>query len=592
MRATLIAIAVMAVMMALRAPTLAAYEVTGEDFGFLLNSTRQFDADPGEWVTEGYSDYFVGYPEVDVPSGMLRPATNLSAYVQSAVVSPTSVAMLLGNYLIHGLAVGLTYLFARRVAALGRVPSLVASGLMATSFAVQFALQWVAYRADMLGAVFGLAAVMVLESHIGYRRRRWLPPAAVALLLLAVFAKETAFSAPLVAAVFIAGYPALTRGDASITAFVKRATARLRADWALIAAVLSPMVVFLAVRYLAVDVGTAYVVQDLPRTIGGVPVAALNPFRFAANAFLVVPTDDLRLLAAGPGGSGLWEWATTVRTVVAVALSGVGWLATAVALRRSSHRARVLLLLTLGLVAGAVPFVLKADARFMYFAQLILLPMLVLVAVEARRAIGRPVAAVLVALFVLAGPVHFIADNVEEQADIVRSQERSAELRRTVSDVLAGGRVDRLYLLNDIDPGSLQAKLEMYAALADHDDVSVRVIDHIVGYDPEGGETSGVTFTTGADTGEVRVDIQLGDGERFFSLMDAERAAGFGVPGVIEYGPIDQFELNATGRSVVAQNRLTVSLPARDSIAVVGFDPVIDGVHVFIPDLHVWGPWR
>jgi hypothetical protein len=262
----------------------------------------------------------------------------------------------------------------------------------------------------------------------------------------------------------------------------------------------------------------------------------------------------------------------------------LGWIAVAFALRRGPDRERLRLWLLLGLMASMLPVVVKADPRFMYLGQALLLPLLVAVLVRfqprwrpsrrLRTWVGPGVAALLVVI----GPLHLLTQSLLSQRELVAENHQAEAIQIAVAQQLRDPAVQRLYLVN---AAYQLVALQFIAAREGRRDVVLRVVDP-VGYHPAPVEHGvGTFFRRRRDALEVRV--QLGSSQFGFGYVTRQGLHRLRASKEISYGPITELGTNAWGKQYVKQKVLVFSIPDADrgDYAVVGFDPAVPGVHVY-----------
>ncbi|HKP75786.1 MAG TPA: hypothetical protein VJT67_09615, partial [Longimicrobiaceae bacterium] len=115
--AALLALATLAVSVAANLPFILSYAVRGDTAALMLHSTRFFPADVGSWLHQGFSDYFVNFPEATQPyTGFVRPVVNATIWLESWLApGQNSPVFLLTNYVGHAACTGMVYLAARRI---------------------------------------------------------------------------------------------------------------------------------------------------------------------------------------------------------------------------------------------------------------------------------------------------------------------------------------------------------------------------------------------------------------------------------------------------------------------------------------------
>jgi hypothetical protein len=183
-----------------------------------------------DWFTQGHSHFFDAYPEWSVgQTAFARPAFQFLIYLAHFVLGKDWASYLAINYLCIAGAAAVAFLVARIAFGLGVGRSLVLAALVLLSPPMfEFSAWEVGYASEALVGV--LIACAFLASTM--RRDR----SCIALLLLALFTKETALWAPFAACATVL----LRRGHGE--------TFRTRA--VLAAAMLSPLGVWLGFRLI------------------------------------------------------------------------------------------------------------------------------------------------------------------------------------------------------------------------------------------------------------------------------------------------------------------------------------------------------
>jgi hypothetical protein len=171
------------------------YSPYNDEFSLFVHSTRPFHPVFSEWFLQGFSQYFLPYPEWSTPStNFLRPVANAEYYLSSLVFGTHWNWYLLSTYCIQSaLVAAMVHLSLRHL----RLPISAALGIGFLCFvspAFDYgAIYSTSFAFDLLAALLVLAGLDQLLS-----RRILL---AWIFFSLAVFTKETAFFAPLAAAI-------------------------------------------------------------------------------------------------------------------------------------------------------------------------------------------------------------------------------------------------------------------------------------------------------------------------------------------------------------------------------------------------------
>jgi hypothetical protein len=574
--ALLVAVATLAVCAAANLPMLLTCAARGDTWALMLHSTRFHHASAGEWMRHGFEQYFVNYPEATRPyTSFVRPVVNATIWLESLVAAgPNSVVFFLTNYLGHAACAAMVYLAGVRLGGLTRGRALLAAALFAGTFTAVELLQSPAFRADMLGAAFGTAALLAAHRWLGGRGWAWIA-AAVPLLGMAIFSKETAVTAPFI----VAGALVVMNGDRSRRARIVAAAA----------VVAVPLALFAMARAMGPRGGTYVSLAGAPRSAIEVLSSAFFPGAGAFELWAV-----LRGHAPSP-----WDAALVM---AGFALNATAWLLVARALLRRDERAWRLAAMML--LALAVPLLLAPAPRMLYFGQMFALPLLALVLPRGREADrvsdraaqsqappgshARPymvrswprITLALATVALIVGPAATLARMAAMQPSITASNRDSHAVQAAIRGVLADRSVHRVYLLNDVtgDYGAL-AMLQSLALDAGRGDVALRVVNSMGRFGD--GAPGRVSVRVAADSAAV--------------TEQCAASCDFSFPGVL---PEDLPKLGDRGIAYrrVAPRELEIRIPAapRD-FALVGFDPSAPGVHVLGPQDAAWHPlssWR
>jgi hypothetical protein len=538
--AALVALAVLAACVAVNLPFIATYAVRGDTAALMLHSTRFFPVNARDWLSQGFSDYFVNYPEATRPyTGFVRPVVNATLWAESLLAAgPNSPVFLLTGYLGHAACAGMVFLAARRIVGLSPRRAQLAAALFGGTLAALELLHSPAFRADMLAAGFSLAALLAADE---WRRggRGWALLVAWLLLLLALLSKETAVPAPFL----VAGWVAAAPGDGP-----------RRRRWAAAVALLLPLAVLALVR--AAGPQGAYVSPSGVR--GSVAEVASSVFFPGGGAF------ELLTVLGGREPSA----PAAARMLLALALNLAAAALVLAALLRRDRRAAVLVLMAAA--ALAIPALLAPVPRMLYFGQMFTLPLFAHV-LPARRAAARALAA----LALVAGPAWLLGSVAAAQPGLVAANRESAALQRVLAGALRDPRVRRVYLVGDVvgDYGAL-ALLRVSLLRAGRPDVTPRVVSSMGRF---GDERRRGTMALRRRPGALVVEERCGPGCDFsFPGVAAGDERRLGVPGVIAY-------------PVVEPRRLVAVIPERGcDVLLVGFTPAAPGVRVLRPCATAW----
>lgn len=548
--AALVALATLAAWLAANLVFVATYAVRGDDGALILHSTRFFPVSAADWVTRGFSGYFANFPEATGEyTAFVRPTVNLSFWLESWLApSPNSGVFLATNYLGHALCAALVFLFARRIAETGTRRAVLAAALFAGSLAALELFHSAAFRGDMLGALFGMAAILSVDRHLRTRRTTS-AAAAVLFLLLAVFAKETAVPAVAIAA----AWALWGRGGEDAP------PRRHRIVLALLLCL--PLALFALARMGAPE--------------GGVYV---SPGRMHAHAAETLSSaffpggGAFELLGLLRGSAGGIEGA---RSALAILLNLVALALAAVAVLRGRD-ARVRWLAGMTIVALLVPALLAPYPRLMYFGQMFALPLFAALLPRGHGGRGRIVLAAMTVLALAVGPLYLLARVAAMQPELARLNRESRAVQAALVEGMRDPAVRRVYLVNDAvgGYGSL-ALMRIAAHRAGRDDVSLRVTNSMGRFDADGAP------------GEMRA-LERGGGLDVVQRCAA--ACDFSFPGVL---PENRRRLGAPGvvrYQVLGERSLAFTIPGADrgDLLVVAFDPARGGVWTLGPPEWTW----
>lgn len=558
-----------------RLPYLLRFAPQGEDVASLLYASRFGDPSLVRWLTEGTRHYYIEYPELGLGNDFIRPVVDGSVWLNS-LLAPTwdSGLMLAVNFVGHAACVGLVYLVSRRIVGLHRPGAVLAAVLFAGTISVWSVLTFLSYRGDMMVALFALPALLVVRDGRG-----WRGAAAGVLVLLALFSKEAGVAAPFMVAVLLT--------HRALQAVPRETRWRLRNVRRLVPAALIagvPAVVYAAV-VLSGDVQDNHAVRDAASsTLFGLPTAVLNPVRFGITAFFPVEPSVLKAALGAGGPTDVVDPVEAVFAPLALVATLAAWAVIAVALLHRPSRRRLSLPLLLAFTASLLPILIKADPRYMYVGQALLLPLLVLAAGELRdrhpRLRSRAFTGVAVATVLAAGPLYLMADLLTTNGEMSDENALARRIVEVATAEAARPEVGALYIVNTPVFATPGLPILRFAALrAGRPGLPVRVVNSLSRWD--GVDTSGRegVQVSRVDDG-LDVDIRIGGGERFFSYLDAETAAALGEPDVIHYRGIEEFAENRVGKSEVVTDHLDVTILSDDAV-LIGIDPAHDGVFVY-----------
>jgi hypothetical protein len=587
-----IGVASCALLVVVNLPFLSSFAISGDDYALVHHSARFFSPSLVDWIGSGYRGYNIDFPELGgAATNFIRPTVNATVYIDSWLSSsPRSVTLLFSNYVGHSACVALVFLVGRSIFGLSRRASVLASSLLLGSVAVGLIPQSVAYRGDMIAALFALVSLLALHSHLYVRPAVWKIMLVGGSLLLALFAKESALAAPLILAIDALWIrpPSFDREASAHEATSAPATTAPLGP--VVLAIALPSALF-AIARLAAGLNGMYVTEALPTTVLGVPRVLLEPVRFALTTFFPVETDTIKGLVTG-ATTGFVPVLGLVRGALAVGLNIVGWLAIARLLFEPTERPRLWPLLGMGILASAVP-ILKAEPRIMYFSQTLLLPLFVYAithwwALQKRthRRLPRWVVPIGVSLLLAIGPSYYIARQINGQPGLVAYGQATRQLQDAVLGAIADPSIHRLYLMNATS--SMSPGLSLLRFLADaggRPDLRLRVINTFGGDIPADDGRGAVKLIRRGDY--LEGFITAGSSQTLFRDLSYDEAQRLGESGLIEYGPLTQFDVDRLGHSNFAGSRLSFRIPnaSREDFAIVGLDPGREGVFALVsPD--------
>lgn len=582
---------------------LSSYALSKDDFSLVLHSTRFFQTSPLEWFTDGFRYYFSNYPELfDDISHFIRPPVNATLYIESLIANtPNSVVFLTTNYIGHSLCCALVYLYTRLVMRLSVMNSLLAALLFLSTISAYPVLFFPAFRGDMLGALFGMGALITTYIYINYSRSLLLLFSIIGLLTLSVFSKETAIVSPVIV-VYYYLYVIYAKSPTSYFS-LKKLRAIIVKHFPLILLIIYPIFLYILVKFIASQgsVGAYPLKQLSSTTFLGLPVNVLYPIKvFSAFFFTLSGNPETsafdiikKILTAASNDFDL------IRSFLALSLNLVGLSAVVLLLKNKKYCPELITFLMLAVIAFTIPLLLDPAPRFLYFGQMFSLPLFVYAistffkSSHLQADLKRTIILCTFAVSILINPFFFFTTIADNQEKLVESNALSTQLQNVVSKEIRSSDIRRVYLLNDVTGrfGSL-SQLKMLASIANRDDLTLRVVNNLDNYDPNSsGKDEGVQVQLLND--ELLVSVKVG--EEKFDFMGANKAEldKLGVKGLISYHNVkSQLVRSLWGFKgyVINQKEMTISIPnaSRNDYLLVGFDPGKSGVHIFKPNDLKW----
>jgi hypothetical protein len=368
----------------------------------------------------------------------------------------------------------------------------------------------------------------------------------------------------------------------------------------MLAFLLVPLIAYLVIYTGNQSDVSVYPIDDLPNRVFGIPTIVLNPFRYLGTAFFIVETNSFKLAISGFDGLNTATLLTLIRAAAAIFLNGLIWLAALYVLIQRGLQSRLALLTAFALISSALPFILKADPRFMYLGQAFSIPLLLAVLQELRdgdfnkwisESLSRKLVIALMAIAVVIGPVYYLLKTVSRQEALVGRNELAALLIRELDTYFDDPTIRRVYILNELQGFGGLAKRNFFRSLHNREDIEMRIINTLDGLDiANPSPDEGVDFEQQGH--QLRIVTTIGENEQFFSYLSPEQANQFGVANLISYGPMTEFSENAWGKSIFVQKTLEVFIPNADihDYVVIGFDPTSEYLHVYLPEEGEWRP--
>jgi hypothetical protein len=446
--------------------------------------------------------------------------------------------------------------------------------------------EWISFRGDMLVGLYCVVALLSLEKYFRTRSNVWFF-CCVSVMTLAVVTKEIALAGPIVAGLYVVFRPWLM-GLEEGTPQKRAILGRLRQQFILLCFLLIPYGVFAAMRMFVFAGGKLDTVGfDIA---GPIVTLAVNSVQFASSVVFPIDREALRSLVLGLEQP--W-WATT-RTLLALVFNIAFWLGMAAAFYR--RKTKIVGWFLLGAAAVTIPLLVGVNSRYLYFSQMIIVPLAVAMLGEVSRSRsvvqkgGKRLAACVVLLAFLVGPTYTFARLAALQPTLTELNTLAATYERVINRALEDSRVKRIFLINDPSYGGGRQKLRFHQLLAGRDDVTVRMVNRLEGHDGRATrEDEGVVFEELPGC-LLRVNVSCGETESFFGGLVKDQVLRLGVPGLIEYGEFKEFERRVSGAERLTDKEMTFFIPdgCRRDIVVIGLDPGAVGVFQYGPGSTGW----
>jgi hypothetical protein len=546
----LVAAATFGAFVAIFRGVVSGYFPRGDEFALIVESTPFVS--PMHWLTwftSGYSKYFRPIPFWTDPfTNFIRPTANLCYYVNFALWGERWGAYLYLNYAVLAVGAAAAFWLSRRFLGSPWALALASSCLVAFNPAIRAATVWPSFILDPLAAVLALAAFAAVV-----RRRFWL---SLALLVVAVFTKETVAFAPLAASITWVLVTARARRGLGPSDLMHAA-----------ALIVIPLGLWTGARYLAFhSLGGVYALRGIYRHLD-----ALLRWPLGLDGALAPE------LVTGPLKSGRWREVSALAAggaLLTLSLWGAGAVLVLRAKRlwAASGTAWKLVLL-LPWVAGclAVVTALNLEPRFGYFLYLCGIPMMAYGThyLWSRGGLARTACLLptLVATALLAPEVANVLE-VRSVPWTERFLEEGA-LSRSLIRFLHRESVgyERLFVLNDF----VGAYAGGYLGAFSRSSCPVTVLN---GLDPAPSRASDIRVTfSSPDEKRVRISVALSKDVRIeywgaFRLRDALRLGATAT----EPGADVSYWLPTDARSEDRDHRLCIGLSRAGHYGIVYFD--------------------
>lgn len=606
-----------------------SFAITGDNFALLLHSAALFDVSPVDWMSNGFRYYFNVYPELfrDLHY-FIRPTQNLLIYLLSLeAATPNAPIFLIAYYGLHSLNCALVYLFCRWCC--GLRPSLAC--LTALTFWGSLASAGVytaapAFGGDALAACLGMGALLVshLYLHASGRGKWLLFSCVVGLLLLALYAKETVITAPLIVVIY---WIWERLRQAGLAATGRHSLTVIRREWARLLLLLAlPILYLFHLVLLRLLYKTGVAVYPLH-------VSLLNfskaPLYTGLSIFFPVEQQTVGLFIKSLLNGEVQSLLVILRHSTALFLNLTFLMVLLVKFRQArlvsgQIDGRLALISVFGALAMLLPFFLAPEARFMYFGQMFTLPLLFYMLAPAwdiPHGARRGLVTAVFLLFILLNPVYlFFFSLPKQQNAMLFTQQASRELQAALLEELRDPQLRRVYLLNNLtSPYAGLAELQLIAARSGRDDVQLRVVNSLAGYNPTHLPTAGTGVQFAIQQDQLCVTTRIEQQTFDFAGTSALDLDQLGMPGIIDYtfglrtenqlsaGKESPQKCAAVGGCVEANagekgaaaheansKELTACIPhgRQNDLLLIGFDPANPGVHLWRPTQPLWQPVR
>ncbi|MGB0383294.1 MAG: hypothetical protein ACPGWR_00595 [Ardenticatenaceae bacterium] len=587
----------LALSIAFNLQTIHSYAINNDNFALMLYSAVYFDPTVVDWFINGFRSYFLVYPEVFRDAQyFIRPTQNILIYLISLFAeTPNSVAFLVVYYLVHSLCCGLVYLYSRFFGCLSKKISLfVALLFWGTMASERLYVLSPAFGGDALGALLGMGALLLTYAYLNHSTRYKQPIFAliITLLLLAVYTKEAFITAPVIVAIYWL-WEKLRQANQVVS--INNLMTIVRRDWLPLIALLSISVLYLLhITMLRIIFDTGAAVYPLQRPVS---LFFKTPIYTLLSYFFPVEQRNVGVFMRSLLDKQSLSLALLLRTSLAilfnlVSLTLILFLFVKDRVVNRTFDNRLSLLILLAIISMMVPFFLGAEQRFMYFGQMFSIPLLIVVIApyfESDRVYARCLVLVACIIFMFLNPIYLFASKLPMQrSEFLTIHKNSIHLQTNLLNELHDPQLRRVYLLNDTTGYySALAQLHLITAQSTRDDLQLRVINSIIGFDPSpsANTTEGVEFAIKEDHLCITTSIE----EETFHFAGGGLTAldRLGIPGLIDYE--FEKEMKSTSEEI---KRFTACIPdvTQNDILLIGFDPSKPGMHIWRSTQPTWQP--
>ncbi len=565
-------------------PVYLHYAVQGDNYPLILHSSRFFEVSPYHWFIDGFRYYLSDYPEVFTdPSYFIRPTQNILVYVISFFAkSPNSYAFILPYYIGHACCCAFVYLFCRLSVLRFSLKNALTAALLFAGSASTWKLFLYApvFGGDMLGALFGMAAFLLSCWYVNpkYKHNRVLLSSVVILLMLAVFAKETAVVWPIIVAVYVCFAKLNQENVLSPPIKFDLIFSIIQKNWMILIVLITPSVIYIVyiimLRLLLGAGAAAYVFDtDLLRMM-------LRPV-YASLILFAPPGESILKLINAFLGEGYYEFWALLRDSAAILLNLSSNLIILILIYQKRIDIKIGLLSILFAIAMLIPAFLAPHARLLYTSQLFAIPLFLCLVDKIsfpRYSTG------LVILFICLHPIYtFFVHLPQMQPAIVASFQQSKQFQDVLRTELEDPQIKRIYALNTAGGYGSLAQLEFVTALANRNELVLRVVNSVRNHDRvdpniETSKDKGVKIETQAN--ELIVRINLDPNKQFFFPNIGKTAySKLGVAGLISY----EFEALAEESDLRDIKSMIVSIPnvSANNILLIGYEFHNKNIHVW-----------